>query len=117
MSHHQLRLDLVDGVHGHAHHDQQRGTAKVEVHSQTIGHPGRQAFEECANGTVEVVEVNAGNHPLRDEGDQDQVQGAYQGDARQNVVDVVGRSCAWPNARNESTVLPHVVGNLGRVED
>src|ERR1022692_1293019 len=103
MTHHQLRLDLIDRVHGHAYDDQQRGPAKVEVHTQSIGHPGRQAFEECSDGTKQMIEVNARDHPFRNEGDQDQVQRAYQGDARQNIVDVVGRPGPGPDARNEST--------------
>src|ERR1700683_749458 len=37
VAHDQLRLDLLDRVHGHAHYDQQRCAAEVERHTQTIG--------------------------------------------------------------------------------
>src|SRR5882762_10494094 len=42
MTHHQLRLDLLDGVHGHADHDQQRGAAEVEVEAHAGSHPYRK---------------------------------------------------------------------------
>ena len=42
MAHHQLRLDLLHGVHGHPDHDQQRGASEVELDPQTLGEPGRQ---------------------------------------------------------------------------
>jgi hypothetical protein len=33
MAHDQLRLDLRNRIHGHAHNDQQRGASKVEGHA------------------------------------------------------------------------------------
>src|SRR3990172_12693798 len=39
MPHDQLRLDPGHGVHGHAHDDEQRGAAKVEVQVQALGDP------------------------------------------------------------------------------
>ncbi len=49
MAHDELRFDLLDGVHGHTHDDQQRGAAEVEVHSQTMRHPGGHALEYSAH--------------------------------------------------------------------
>src|SRR5208283_2975544 len=37
--HDELRLNLRHSIHGHAHHDQQRGSTKIKIHSQTIRHP------------------------------------------------------------------------------
>src|SRR5688500_10786573 len=34
MPHDQLRLDLIDGVHGHADHDQERRAAEVELYAE-----------------------------------------------------------------------------------
>jgi hypothetical protein len=36
MAHNQLRFDLLNRVHGHAHHDQQGSSAKVEIHVQPV---------------------------------------------------------------------------------
>ena len=47
----------------------------------------------------------------------DQVQAANQGDARQDLVNVVRRAFARTNARDEAAILPHVVRNFVRVED
>src|SRR5208283_2278640 len=84
MAHDELRLYLVDRVHGHADHDQQRGTAKVKVHVQTAGDPGGKMFEKCPHRTVQVVQMDTRDHPFGNERDQNQVQRAHQRDARQN---------------------------------
>src|SRR4051812_45274930 len=39
VAHDQLRLDLLDRIHGHAHHDQQRRAAEVEVEPHSGGEP------------------------------------------------------------------------------
>src|SRR4051794_2871881 len=36
VAHDQLRLDLIDRIHGHADDDQQRGSSEVEVDVQTF---------------------------------------------------------------------------------
>src|SRR5437868_10406734 len=45
MAHDELRFHLVRGVHRHAHDDQQRSTAEVERHAQTVSEPRRQELE------------------------------------------------------------------------
>src|SRR5436305_15327548 len=42
VAHHELALDLLDRVHGDAHHDQQRGAAEVELDPHPLGEPARQ---------------------------------------------------------------------------
>src|SRR3954468_8718241 len=37
--HDELRFHLLNGVHRHAHHDEQRRAAKVERHPHTLGEP------------------------------------------------------------------------------
>ena len=46
VSHDQLCFDLVDRVHGHADHDQQRSAAKIEIHAQAIGTQFGKLFKE-----------------------------------------------------------------------
>src|ERR1700748_2473604 len=110
VAHDELGLDLVDGVHGYADHDEERSSAEVEAHVQAVGDPGGQFFEESAD-QPEVVEVDSADKNLRNQGDDDQVQRAYQGDAGKDVVDKVRRASSRADAGNEAAVLPHIVGN------
>ncbi len=47
VTHDQLRFDLLHRIHRHAHHDQQRRAAEVEVDAQTVGRPRRQPVEDA----------------------------------------------------------------------
>src|ERR1700758_3598700 len=72
VAHDQLRLNLLDRIHRHAHDDQQRCSAKIKCHAQTIGHPVRKHFEESSDRSVKMVEVNPGDHPFGDKRNNDQ---------------------------------------------
>src|SRR5438552_16235228 len=58
VAHDELRLHLGHGVHGHAHDDEQRGPAEVEVEAEALRHPlqvvvreeGVQARPDDGNG-------------------------------------------------------------------
>ena len=88
----QMALHLRHRIHGHADGDQQRGAAEVERHR------------------------GVGDQQLRQHAHDRQVDGADHRDARQHVVDVLGRLGAGPDARQEAAVLAQVVGRLLRVE-
>src|SRR5579862_6590030 len=90
VTHHQLRFDLRDCIHGDAHHNQQRGSAKIEINVQTVRYPRRQSLEERSNRSPQVIQVNTGDHPLWNKRNDDQVQLAHQSNPRKNLVDVVG---------------------------
>src|SRR3984885_8225592 len=111
MAHDQLRLDLVHRIHRHAHDDQERGTAEVEVHVQSVGDPGGQFFEESAY-QPKVVEVNTADQDLRYQRDHDQVERAHQGNAGEDVFDEVGGAPSRTDAGNDPAVLAHIVGNV-----
>src|ERR1700722_11049825 len=111
MAHDQLRLDLVDRIHRHAHDDQERGTAEVEAHVQSVGDPSGQFFEESAY-QPKVIEVNTTDQDLRNQRDHDQVERAYQGDAGEDVIDEVGSAPSGTDAGNDPAVLAHIVGNV-----
>src|SRR5882672_350062 len=65
VAHDQLRLDLCYRIHGHAHHNQQRSPAKIEIPSQPVGYPHRKALKQRSSQPErQVVQVNAGDHPL-----------------------------------------------------
>src|SRR3984957_713775 len=64
-----------------------------------------------------MVEMDSGDHPLGNKRNDDQVKRAYQRDASQDFVDVIGGAFAGTDAGDKSAVLPHVVGNLVGIED
>ena len=88
----QITLDLRDRIHGDADDDEERRPAEIERYRRI------------------------GDQHLGDEAHDREVAGADHRDAREHIVDVLGRPLAWPNARDEAAVLLEVVGGLGRVE-
>ena len=88
----QVALDLRYRVHGHADHDQERCAAEVErngrVRDQDFGN-------ETHNGEIER---------------------ANNGDARENIIDVLSGSLARADAGDKAAVLLQIVGGLRRVE-
>src|SRR5947208_14600340 len=117
MTHYQLRLDLVHRIHSHADHNQQGSSPEVEVHAQAVGEPGGETFKEVAQESRQVVQVNAANHPLRDDGDDAQVNAAHQREPRKDVVHIFLRALSRPNAGNKAAVPAHIVRHAGRIED
>src|SRR5580693_2863307 len=117
VAHDELCFNLRHRIHRHADHDQQRRAAEIKRYAQTVGHPGGQALEKCSDRSVQVIEMDSRDHPFWNEGNDDQIQSAYQSDPGQDLIDVVGGSLTRPNARNKPAILPHVVGNLVGVED
>src|SRR2546423_3974575 len=89
----EVLLHLLDRVEGHADHDQQGRAAEAERH-------------------VEDARDHDGQH-----GDDREEDGAGQGDARQHVVDVVGRGGPGFHARNESPLLLEILRQIHRIED
>src|ERR1700753_2404060 len=57
MPHDQLRFNLLHSIHCHAHDDQQRCAAKIEIHTQTVGHPGWHSFEKPSQHSWKVIQV------------------------------------------------------------
>src|SRR2546430_6581467 len=117
VTHDELRFNLSNRVHRYPNYDQQRRTAEIKRYSQTVGHPGRQAFKERSYSAGQMVQGNGGDHPFRDERDDDQVESSHQRDAGENLIDVIGSSLSGTDTRNESAVLPHVVSNFVGVEN
>src|SRR5215467_4757772 len=118
MAHDQLRFDLVDRVHGHADHDQQRRSAEIEGHVQAIEDPVGQLVKEIpAQPPRQVMEMQAHDHPLRNQRDQNQVQATDKGDPGKDLIDVIAGAMSGAYAGNKSPVLAHVVSNIGRIEN
>ena len=61
--------------------------------------------------------LNPLQQDLRQNRDERQIDGAGQREPRQNRVDVLRGPLARPDAGNEPAVLPHVLGDVVRIED
>src|SRR5206468_12407202 len=116
-THYQLRLNLVHGIHSHADHNQQGSSPEVEVHAQAVGEPGGETFKEVAQESRQVVQVNPANHPLRDDGDDAQVNPAHQREPRKDVIHILLRALSGPNAGNKSAVPAHIIRHAGWIKD
>ncbi len=89
----QMAVDLRHRIHGHAHHDEQRGAAEIEG------------------------QIRVGDQHLRQQADDRQIGGAENGDAHQHVIDEFRRALARTNAGDEAAMLLQIVGRLRRIED
>src|SRR5208282_4233523 len=113
--HDQLRLNLRNRVHRNPHHDQQRGSTKIKIHSQAIGYPGGKALKNSPD-QGQVVELDTRNHPFRNQRDQNQVERTHQRDPGENIVDEIRSPLPRPYTGNKPSPLPHIVRDLVRVE-
>src|SRR5258706_2299938 len=65
----------------------------------------------------QVLELDPGDHDLRQQRKNGQVQSAHHRDLRQDPVHVLGLFFTRPDARDEAAVLAHVVGRFVGIED
>src|SRR5215471_9538987 len=65
----------------------------------------------------QVVQVNTGNHPLRQQADQGEIDRADERQPLQNAADVLAGISSGTNAGDKTAVLAHVVGEFGRIEN
>ena len=59
VAHDQLRFNLVDGIHRHADHDQQRRAAEVEVDPQTVQQPAREILIDPVADQRQTLQLDA----------------------------------------------------------
>ncbi len=64
-----------------------------------------------------MLQMDAGNHPLRQQANDRQIDAADEREPRQNAVDIFRRVAPGANAGNEAAVLAHVVGQLRGIEN
>src|SRR5579884_1287224 len=108
IAHHELRFNLLNGIHGHADDDEQRGAAEVEVYVQPLQNkPPHMVIEPSAHSSGQVVEMDASDHPLRQQTDGGEVDATDKRQAAQNAIDVFGGIAAGAYTGNEATVLAH----------
>jgi hypothetical protein len=65
----------------------------------------------------QALQFDAGDHDLRNQRQNRQIQAAHHRDLGQNLVHVVGGVLAGTNAGNESAVLAHVVRRFIGIEN
>src|SRR6266481_7624076 len=75
------------------------------------------AIEPAADAPSEVIQMDAGDQPFRQQTNQRQIDRADKGQALQDLADVLAGGASRPDARNETAILAHVVRELGRIED
>src|SRR5215813_14848972 len=75
------------------------------------------AVKPGADAPAEVIQVNPGDHPLREDAHERQVDAADERKVLQNSADMLRSGAPRANAGDEAAVLAHVVGKLGRVEN
>jgi len=56
------------------------------------------------------------DHQVGHDRHEGQIDRPRQRDSRQDRIDVLGRPSSWPDARNETSVVFHVVRDIRRVE-
>src|SRR5580692_8340850 len=118
VAHDQLGFELLYSVHRHADYDQQRRAAEIKLHAQTFQEPHREVtVKPRADAPTDVIEVNARDHPFRQQADDGEIDGADERQQLQNLADVFGGVAPRPDAWNEAAVLAHVVRELGGIEN
>ena len=117
MTHDQLRFNLVDGIHGHADHDQKRCSTEIKLHVQTFQQESREVQINPVADQGQMLQVNAGDHDIRDDAEDRQVNSTHDRDLGQDVVHVLGGVSARPDTGNESAVFPHVIRRFVGVEN
>ena len=117
MTHYQLRLDLIHGIHRDTDDNQQGSTAKVERDAQAVGKPCRKALEEISQHAGQVVQVDAADHPLRNDRDNAEIDASHQREPGKDAIHIFLRALAGTNAGNKPTISPHIVGHPGRIKD
>src|SRR6185295_10094767 len=117
VAHHQLALDLLDGIHRDADHDEERRAAEVKLDPHALREPAREVAGDPRPQPRQAGDVDAGEQELGQHGDRRQIDGADQRQPGEDAVDVLRRPLAGPDAGNEAAVLPHVLGEIRRVED
>src|SRR5579872_3094346 len=117
MAHDQLRFDLVDRVHGHAHHNEQRGAAEVKRDVQAVQEESRKVRVNEVADQGQMLQFDAVQHNIRNQAQDRQVQAPHYRDLGQNIVHVVGGIAPRPDAWDESAILAHVVRRLVWIEN
>src|ERR1022692_926697 len=70
VSHDQLRFHLIDRVHRHANHNQQRRASEIELHAQAFQDEAwKMLVNRSSQRPGKMVQMDARNHPFRYHGD------------------------------------------------
>src|SRR5581483_5243056 len=117
MPHDQLSLDLIDRIHGHPYHNEQGRSPEIEIDVKAFQNLPRKVRVKKVSHQGKMMQPDASDHEIRDDGQQSQIKPADQRDLRQDLVYIFSSAPAGPYAGNEAAVLPHVVGYLSGVEN
>ena len=87
-----MGLDLLDGIQGHANHNQKRGSSKIE-------------------GDIEFSIKDCGQ-----DADGGDVNGASEGDSGEHLIDILSGLLAGTDPRDITAEFFHIFGNVIRIE-
>jgi hypothetical protein len=107
--HDELGFELLHRIHSHADNDQQRSAAKIELHVQAVEHKSPHMLIEPIAHEPQVLQVNPGNHPFRQQANDCKINSAYKRQARQNAIYILRRVPPWANSGYEPAVFAHIV--------
>src|ERR1700674_3231097 len=108
--HHQLSLDLLNGVHRHTNDDQEGSATKIKIYLQALQHEPPHVVVEPRSYKWQVLKMDTGHQPLREQTNCRQIDSADERQAAKDAVDMLRGIAPRANSRDETAVLPHVVG-------
>ena len=86
MPHDELGFDLVDGVHRHPYHDEERSSSEGEAHVEPFENQGRETAVDPVADERQVLQVDAGHHDVGNETQGREIDSANKGKPGQDDV-------------------------------
>ena len=85
IAHDQLGFDLLHRIHGDANHNQKRSAAEIEGDVQTFEHEAPHVIVKPHTYPGQVLQMDAGDHPLGQEANHGQIEAADKREAAQDL--------------------------------
>src|SRR6185437_513230 len=104
-------------IHRDADNDQQGSAAEIELDVHAVEQPAGEVLIDEITDQRQRLQMNTGEHDVRYQAENRQIDGAYQRDTGQDHVHVTRGAATGANAANEPTVLAQVVGRFIRIEN
>src|ERR1700735_4390978 len=117
IAHDELGFELLHRVHGYTDDNQQRSAAKIELHIQPVENKAPHMLIEPIAYQPQVLQVNAGDHPFRQQTNDGQINSAHKRQARQNAIYIFRCVPSRTNSGYKPAILAHVVRKLRRIKN
>src|SRR6185437_2034564 len=119
IAHDELRFQLLHRIHRHADNNQERRASKIKLHAEPIEDeaPRMGIKPIAAQPGGQVLQVDARNHPFRQKANDGEINATYERQPRKYSIDMFGRVSSRTDSRHEPAILPHVIRQLGGIEN